>query len=47
MDFSKTPLLRFQSIKEDVMPQLLLPIFPAGVTRITDELAFKKEDGIV
>jgi len=29
------------------MPQLLLPIFPAGVTRITDELAFKKEDGIV
>jgi len=29
------------------MPQMLLPIFPAGVTEINDNLAFKKEDGVV
>ena len=29
------------------MPQMLLPIFPAGVTEINDKLAFKKEDGVV
>ena len=29
------------------MPQMMLPIFPAGVTEINDKLAFKKEDGIV
>lgn len=29
------------------MPQMLLPFFPAGVTRITDELAFMTEDGMV
>jgi hypothetical protein len=27
------------------MPQLQLPMFPAGVTEITPHLAFKKEDG--
>jgi Helix-turn-helix domain len=27
------------------MPQLLLPMFPAGVTPITDELAFERRDG--
>ena len=27
------------------MPQLHLPMFPAGVTHITDELAFEKPDG--
>ena len=27
------------------MPQLHLPMFPAGVTPITDELAFEKRDG--
>jgi len=29
------------------MPQMLLPIFPAGVNEINDKLAFKKEDGVV
>ncbi|MCP4701436.1 MAG: helix-turn-helix domain containing protein [Gammaproteobacteria bacterium] len=29
------------------MPQLQLPFFPEGVTRITDELAFMKQDGKV
>jgi transposase len=29
------------------MPQLQLPIFPKGVTHITNQLAFKKEDGQV
>jgi len=29
------------------MPQLQLPIFPEGVTHITDLLAFKKENGEV
>jgi len=29
------------------MPQMLLPIFPAGVTEINDRLAFKREDGVV
>ena len=29
------------------MPQMMLPIFPAGVTEINDKLAFKKEDGVV
>jgi hypothetical protein len=29
------------------MPQLQLPMFPAGVTEITPQLAFKKEDGRV
>jgi hypothetical protein len=29
------------------MPQLQLPIFPEGVTHITDLLAFKKEGGQV
>jgi hypothetical protein len=27
------------------MPQLHLPLFPAGVTHITNELAFEKRDG--
>ena len=27
------------------MPQLHLPMFPAGVTPITDELAFERRDG--
>ena len=27
------------------MPQLHLPMFPAGVTPITDELAFERQDG--
>jgi hypothetical protein len=27
------------------MPQLHLPMFPAGVTAITDELAFERRDG--
>lgn len=29
------------------MPQIMLPIFPAGVTPITPELAFKNEGGMV
>jgi hypothetical protein len=29
------------------MPQVQLPIFPEGVTQITDLLAFKKENGEV
>lgn len=29
------------------MPQLQLPIFPEGVTHLTNELAFKKEGGMV
>lgn len=29
------------------MPQMMLPIFPAGATEINDKLAFKKEDGVV
>lgn len=29
------------------MPQMMLPIFPAGVTEINDKLAFKTEDGVV
>ena len=33
--------------EEDVMPQMLLPFFPAGVTHITPVLAFKNEDGMV
>jgi len=27
------------------MPQLHLPLFPNGVTHITDQLAFMKKDG--
>ena len=27
------------------MPQLHLPMFPAGVTHITNELAFERRDG--
>ena len=29
------------------MPQMMLPIFPAGVTEINDKLAFKNENGVV
>ncbi len=29
------------------MPQMQLPIFPAGVTHITEELAFECRDGVV
>jgi hypothetical protein len=29
------------------MPQILLPLFPAGVTEINDKLAFKNESGMV
>jgi hypothetical protein len=29
------------------MPQLHLPMFPSGVTQITEELAFWKKDGNV
>ncbi len=29
------------------MPQIMLPIFPSGVTHITPELAFKKDNGVV
>jgi len=29
------------------MPQLQLPVFPAGLTPITEDLAFQKEDGKV
>jgi hypothetical protein len=29
------------------MPQLQLPIFPAGLTSITEDLAFQREDGKV
>jgi hypothetical protein len=29
------------------MPQMMLPIFPAGVTEINAKLAFKREDGVV
>ena len=29
------------------MPQILLPLFPAGVTEINDKLAFKNESGVV
>ena len=29
------------------MPQLILPIFPQGVTHISEELAFEKRDGWV
>ena len=29
------------------MPQIMLPIFPSGVTHITSELAFKNEDEVV
>jgi len=29
------------------MPQMMLPIFPAGVTVINDKLAFKTDEGIV
>ena len=29
------------------MPQLHLPLFPSGVTQITDDLAFWKKDGAV
>ena len=29
------------------MPQMMLPIFPAGVTEINERLAFKKADGVV
>jgi len=29
------------------MPQIMLPIFPAGVSHITRELAFKNESGMV
>lgn len=29
------------------MPQILLPLFPAGVTEINDKLAFKNEDGVI
>jgi len=32
---------------EGAMPQMLLPIFPAGVTEINDRLAFKRVDGVV
>src|SRR5271156_4334821 len=30
---------------DGLMPQLHLPMFPAGVTAITDELAFERRDG--
>lgn len=33
--------------KEATMPQVQLPIFPAGVTHITDNIAFQCEDGKV
>ncbi len=29
------------------MPQMQLPLFPEGVTHITADLAFKKENGII
>jgi hypothetical protein len=29
------------------MPQLHLPMFPTGVTHITNELAFEKKDGCI
>ena len=29
------------------MPQLQLPIFPAGLTPLTNDLAFQKENGMV
>jgi hypothetical protein len=29
------------------MPQLQLPVFPQGLTSITEDLAFQKEDGKV
>ena len=29
------------------MPQMLLPFFPAGVTNITPDLAFRNDDGMV
>lgn len=29
------------------MPQMMLPIFPAGVTEINERLAFKTDDGVV
>src|ERR1039458_958562 len=29
------------------MPQLQLPIFPQGLTSITEDLAFQREDGMV
>ena len=35
------------SREEVYMPQMLLPFFPAGVTHITPELAFRNEDGVV
>jgi len=35
------------SREEVVMPQMLLPFFPAGVTHITPELAFRNEGGVV
>src|SRR5712692_2485292 len=33
--------------RNGAMPQLQLPIFPAGLTPITNDLAFQKEDGLV
>ena len=56
-DFEKRPIsgLQFQdrektdrryfSIAGPTMPQILLPIFPPGVTEINNELAFEKRDG--
>ena len=36
-----------QGKKHGAMPQVQLPIFPAGTTRITPELAFEKREGRV
>jgi hypothetical protein len=47
VDFDKSPDKPFFWNQEDVMPQMMLPIFPAGVTEINDKLAFKKENGVV
>ncbi len=40
-------LLGRRLCSETVMPQMQLPMFPAGVTHITPELAFSKEEGRV
>jgi hypothetical protein len=36
-----------RSTREIVIPQLHLPMFPHGVTPITEVLAFAKQDGRV
>jgi len=40
-------LWRFAAAGDAAMPQLHLPMFPSGVTQITDELAFWRKDGAV